>query len=331
MKVVDLVHPADRQQVEALFEAKAAEGRGILVQARIRHADGGWREVESSVFEHFDAEGKRFRVVTTRDLTERRRLEEHLQQAQKTEIIGRLAAGIAHDFGNILMVIRSHADVMALKTPAGDVRQEYTEAIQDAVTRGTGLAQQLLAFNRQRVFEPRRFDLTTSIAQMTQLLQRLVGSRIRLLTDLAPSTGYIVADPTQVEQIVLNLIVNARDAMPDGGEITIETFQVPNRCLPASLQPAPGGYVCLTVTDTGCGIPEAIRSRIFEPLFTTKVEGQGTGLGLATVKGIVTRHRGAIEVDSAAGHGSRFRVYLPREQAMNVGGVPLDEQANGIM
>ena len=330
MKVVDLVHPADRPQVEKLFETKAAAGRGLLVQARIRHADGSWREVESSVAEHFDAGGNRFRVITTRDLTERRRLEEHLQQAQKTEMIGRLAAGIAHDFGNILMAIRSHADILALRIPGGDARHTLVEAIQDAVTRGTGLARQLLAFNRQRVFEPRRFDLTTSIAHMTALLRRLIGSRIHLLTDLAPSSGAIVADPTQIEQVVLNLVVNARDAMPEGGEITIETFEVPNRCLPASLQPIDGGYVCLSVTDTGCGIADDVKSRIFDPLFTTKAEGQGTGLGLATVQGIVTRHRGAIEVDSAEGHGSRFRVYLPREQLL-VDDIDLASQADGVI
>ena len=331
MKVIDLVHPSDRDQIQGLLDAKqAAKDPRCLVQARIRHADGTWRDVESSVAEHFDAEGHRFRVVTTRDLTERRRLEEHLQQAQKTEMIGRLAAGIAHDFGNILMVIRSHADILELRTTEDDVRRVYVDAIQDSVTRGTGLARQLLAFNRQRNFEPRRFDLTASIEQMTQLLRRLVGSGIRLETTLAADSGVIVADPTQVEQVVLNLLVNARDAMPDGGEIRIATRSVPDSERPSTLEDVPAGYVCLSVADNGCGIPAEVRGKIFEPLFTTKEEGHGTGLGLATVHGIVTRHRGAIEVDSEVGQGTTFRIYLPREHA-TIDGVNLADQADGVV
>ena len=331
MKVIDLVHPSDRDQIRGLLEAReAAKDPRFLVQARIRHADGSWRDVESSVAEHFDADGHRFRVVTTRDLTQRKRLEEHLQQAQKTEMIGRLAAGIAHDFGNILMVIRSHTDILELRTPADDERRIYVDAIQESVTRGTGLARQLLAFNQQRKFEPRRFDLTASIEQMTKLLRRLVGAAIRLETALAADSGVIVADPTQVEQIVLNLLVNARDAMADGGQIRIATRSVPECERPDTLEEVPGGYVCLSVTDTGCGIPAEVRNRIFDPLFTTKEEGHGTGLGLATVKGIVERHRGAIEVDSEVGKGTTFRIYLPREHR-TIDGVDLDEQAEGVV
>jgi PAS domain S-box-containing protein len=330
MKVIDLVHPADRAQVQTLFDTKAAAGRGLLVQARIRHADGSWREVESSVAEHFHATGQRFRVVTTRDLTERRRLEQHLQQAQKTEMIGRLAAGIAHDFGNILMVIRSHADILEVKIPDRDDRHVYVDEIQEAVTRGTGLARQLLAFNRQRNFAPRSFDLSASIEQMTSLLRRLVGAHVRLVTTLAPDSGIIVADPTQIEQVVLNLLVNGRDAMPDGGEIRIETFSVPDADRPASLEAVPGGYICLSVTDTGCGIPAELQARIFDPLFTTKEEGHGTGLGLATVQGIVTRHRGAIAVDSEVGRGTTFRIYLPRQQPP-ANDADLADQADGVI
>ena len=331
MKVVDLVHPSDRPQIQGLLDAKqAAKDPRLLVQAQVRHADGSWRDVESSVAEHFDAEGHRFRVVTTRDLTERKRLEEHLQQAQKAEMIGRLAAGIAHDFGNILMVIRTHADILELRTPDEDERRVYVEAIQESVTRGTGLARQLLAFNKQRDFEPQRFDLTASIERMTKLLRRLVGSNIALHTTLPPDCCDIVADPTQVEQVVLNLLVNARDSMPSGGEIRIETQRVADDVRPASLEETPGGYVCLKVTDTGCGIPPDVRDRIFEPLFTTKEEGHGTGLGLATVKGIVERHRGAIEVNSEVGKGTTFSVYLPREHR-TIDGVNLDDQAEGVV
>lgn len=248
-------------------------------------------------------------------LAERRGLEDRLRQLQRTEIIGRLAAGIAHDFGNILMVIRSHADIMGLRTPENDPRHSYVDAIRGAVTRGTGLARQLLAFNRHRQFELNRFDLNASIEEMTTLLRRLVGSGIRLATNLAPDARFIVADSTQIEQIILNLTINARDAMPDGGQITFETSVVPGPSRPASVGLGPNDYVCLSVADTGCGISDDVKGRMFDALFTTKAEGSGTGLGLATVHDIVTRHGGKIDVASVEGHGSTFRIYLPREQS----------------
>jgi PAS domain S-box-containing protein len=312
IKVIELVHELDRPQIETLLRSTDRPGPDCLVEARIRRVDGTWRTMESSIAEHYDGAGHRFRVVTARDITERRRLEDHLQQSQKTEIIGRLTAGVAHDFGNILMVIRTHADILAMKTVEGDPKQRYVDSILDAVTRGSGLARQLTAFHRQRVFEPRHVELNASIEQMTTLLRRLVGSQIQLVSRLSPDAGVIVADPTQIEQIVLNLIINARDAMPGGGQITIETAAVPADAVPNWAGRMPGEYVRLSVTDTGCGIREDVKGRIFDPLFTTKEEGQGTGIGLATVQGIVGRHGGVIQVDTAEHRGSTFRIYLPR-------------------
>ena len=312
LKVIDLIHPGDKPQIEHLLRTSGPERPWTLVEARVRHNNATWRTMEASVAEHYGGDGQRFRVVTARDITERRQLEEDLRQAQKTEMIGRLASGIAHDFGNILMIVRSHADILALRTPAEDSRHVFVESIRDAVTRGTGLTRQLLAFNRQRVFEPTCVNLNTSIEQMAALLRRLVGSGIRVVSKLSPQVGVIVADPTQIEQIVLNLIINARDAMPDGGQITIATAVVPEDRWPESRDPAPGGFVELSVSDTGCGISQAVQGQIFDPLFTTKDEGRGTGLGLATVFGIVSRHGGIIDVDSREGHGSTFRICLPR-------------------
>ena len=258
--------------------------------------------------------------VSWRDLPEeRRRLEDHLQQTQKTEIIGRLATGIAHDFNVILMVILNNADILKLRTSSDDPTHLNIEEIRDAVTRGTGLARQLTAFNRQRAFEPKCFDVNRTIEEMTALLRRLIGSGIRLVSNLSPDAGWICADPTQIEQIILNLIINARDAMPDGGQMTIETAVVRNPMVEGEEQLEPGDYLRLSVTDTGCGMSDDIKARIFDPLFTTKEEGRGTGLGLATVHGIVARHGGVIQVESVEGQGSTFRIYLPSGESRETG------------
>lgn len=309
LEVIDLVHALDRPAVEALLRIAGSDG--YSVEARMKTRDGGWLTMELSYAEHEDA-ASRFRVVSARDLTDRRRLEDRLRQSQKTEIIGRLASGIVHDFGNILMVVGSHADMMQLRTSPGDPCHADVDAIRAAVTRGADLARQLLAFSRHREFEIRRMDINASIEQLTALLRRLVGSNIRLETDLAPDARYIAADPTQIEQIVLNLTLNARDAMPNGGRITFVTAPVRPGPLPPAVAAAPDDYICFSVIDTGCGIREEVKAHIFEPLFTTKQDGTGTGIGLATVNDIVTRHGGSIEVASAEGRGATFRVYLRR-------------------
>lgn len=310
--IADFVHPLDRGAVAALLRIS---GAGYCVEARLRRHDGAWLMMELTVAEHHDDEGRGFRVVSARDLTDQRRLEDRLRQSQKTEMIGRLATGIAHDFGNILMVVRSHADVMRLRTSDDDPRHSSVDAIQEAVTRGADLARQLLAFSKHRESEPKRVDLNTSIEQMTALLRRLVGSSIRLETRLAPDARYVAADPTQVEQVILNLTLNARDAMPNGGTITFHTSSAASASLPPAVAASPDDFVCCSVADTGCGMSDAVRARIFEPLFTTKHDGAGTGIGLATVHDIVTRHGGFIDVASEEGAGTTFRIFLRRNVA----------------
>jgi len=308
LPVVELVHPLDQESVAALLRISSPEG--YSVEARLRGTDGSWVSMQVTVAEHQDGDGRPIKVLSARDLTDRRRLEDRLRQAQKTEMIGRLATGIAHDFGNILMVVRSHADVMRLRTTADDPRHSYVDAIQEAVGRGADLARQLLAFSRHRETEMKRVDVNASIEQSAALLRRVVGSSIQIETRLSQDARHVMADPTQIEQIILNLTLNARDAMPNGGRITFETAPAGADLMPSGA--APGEYVCLSVTDTGCGIPADILPKIFEPLFTTKTEGAGTGIGLATVHDIVMRHAGFIEVVSSEGAGTTFKISLPR-------------------
>jgi PAS domain S-box-containing protein len=316
LPVLELVHPTDRDSIAALLRISGEQG--YFVEARLRRTDGTWLTMEVSVAEHFDHDGRVIKVFSARDLTNLRRLEDRLRQSQKTEMIGRLATGIAHDFGNILMVVRSHADVMRLRTSQDDPRHSSVDAIEEAVARGADLARQLLAFSRHREAEMKRVDLNASVEQSTALLRRLVGSSIRLEMQLSPEARYVVADPTQIEQVILNLTLNARDAMPNGGRIVFETSPVGAGVLPAAVAATPDDFVCFSVTDTGCGIAEDIQPRIFEPLFTTKTDGAGTGIGLATVNDIVTRHGGCIEVISRVGAGARFNVFLRR----TIGPVP---------
>ncbi|HEX6161977.1 MAG TPA: ATP-binding protein [Vicinamibacterales bacterium] len=313
LPVMELVHPIERESVAALLRIAGAQG--YFVEARLKRSDDTWLTMEVSIAEHQDADGRTIKVFSARDLTNLRRLEDRLRQSQKTEMIGRLATGIAHDFGNILMVVRSHADVMGLRTSADDPRHSYVDAIQEAVTRGADLARQLLAFSRHREAEMHRVDLNTAIEQSTALLRRVVGSSIQLETKLSPDARHITADPTQLEQVILNLTLNARDAMPNGGKITFATAAPCDGKLPPAVAAAPADFVCFSVTDTGCGIPEHIKPRIFEPLFTTKTDGTGTGIGLATVQDIVSRHGGVIEVASTEGVGSTFNVFLRRTVA----------------
>ncbi|HUQ88832.1 MAG TPA: ATP-binding protein [Vicinamibacterales bacterium] len=307
--VIDLVHVLDRPAVDALL--KIQDTHGYSIEARLLKKDGGWLTMEVTYAQH-EENGRRFKVLSARDLTDQRLLEDRLRQSQKTEIIGRLASGIVHDFGNILMVVGCHADLMRMRTDADDPRHADVDAIQAAVTRGADLARQLLAISKHREFEMRRMDLNASIEQLAAMLRRLVGSTITLETDLSPHARYIAADATQIEQIVLNLTLNARDAMPNGGKITFVTAPVGDGDVPPVVAEAPEDYVCFSVIDTGCGIREDVMPHIFEPLFTTKQDGSGTGIGLATVHDIVMRHGGGIEVASAEGQGATFRLYLPR-------------------
>lgn len=248
------------------------------------------------------------------DITERKQLEEQLRQAQKMEAIGRLAGGIAHDFNNLLMVIQGHSEMMEQRLDPGESLRKNADAIRNAAQKAASLIRQLLAFSRMQVIEPKVLDLNSVLTEMGKLLQRLIGENIELSIKPSASLGRVKADPSQIEQIILNLAVNARDAMPQGGRLTIETASVELDDNYARRHAAvrPGRYAMLAVSDTGTGMDSQTQAHIFEPFFTTKELGKGTGLGLATVYGIVKQSRGCIWVYSEPGKGTTFKIYLPQ-------------------
>ena len=245
---------------------------------------------------------------------ERKRLEEQLRQAQKMEAIGQLAGGIAHDFNNLLTVINGYSELTLLKLPPDHPLGTHLKQIRTAGKRAASLTNQILAFSRKQVLAAKVLDLNEVLKAMEKLLRRLIGDDIAIVTKLKPGIGRIKCDSGQIEQILMNLTVNARDAMPSGGTLIIETADVKlgEKTTASGWELEPGFYVVLTVSDSGCGMDEATQTRIFEPFFTTKEPGKGTGLGLSTVYGIIKQHQGAITVYSEVGKGSTFKVYLPR-------------------
>jgi two-component system, cell cycle sensor histidine kinase and response regulator CckA len=252
--------------------------------------------------------------VFAEDVTERRALERQLRMAQKMEAVGRLSGGIAHDFNNLLGVIIGYSQVLKRTLGASNTSYEYAEEIEKASQRAVSLTRQLLAFSRQQVLEPAILNLNTLVSDMEKMLPRLIGEDISLNFQLDPTLGQVKADPGQIEQVLMNLAVNARDAMPNGGQLTIETANMDLDLAFTRQHPGSrvGQYVLLGVADTGTGIDPEIQSQIFEPFFTTKERDKGTGLGLATVYGVVKQSGGYIAVESEKGNGARFSVYLPR-------------------
>jgi two-component system, cell cycle sensor histidine kinase and response regulator CckA len=248
------------------------------------------------------------------DITQIKQLEQQLSQAQKLEAIGQLAGGIAHDFNNLLTVILGNTELLLDPDTPMEALRENAEQIHDTTKRAAALTRQLLAFSRQQVLEPRRLDINRIVHDMRQLLHRLIGEDIDLVTRLACDLGQVHADPGQIEQVIMNLAVNARDAMPDGGTLVILTSNVVLDTADTHTQRGigHGRYVMLTINDTGMGMDAQTRARIFEPFFSTKAPGKGTGLGLATVHGIVAQSGGSITVESAPNQGSIFRIYLPQ-------------------
>jgi two-component system cell cycle sensor histidine kinase/response regulator CckA len=252
-------------------------------------------------------------VASVHDLTHRRRLEDQLRQTQKMEAIGRLASGVAHDFNNILGVVIGTSQMLMKDPTAGDRARARAEQILLASERGVGLTRQLLAFSRRDTSAESTLDLNETVDRIGSLLARLLGEDIPFEFQRSDPLGVVRANRTEVEQILMNLVVNARDAMAGGGRLLVETSNeiVDHACRRAHADAAPGNYVCVSVSDTGHGMTKQVQERVFEPFFTTKPEGKGTGLGLATVYSIVKRNRGFVHLYSEVGHGTTFRVYLP--------------------
>ncbi len=327
---LESVHPDDRPVLaEATRTILAQRGPGTRIY-RLRHADSGrYRWIEDRIIPDIDSTGEviGFHGVA-RDITERveaeeghRRLELQLRQAQKMEAVGRLAGGVAHDFNNILTVILGNCEnALALLDPGSPALEDLTEVV-EAARRAAGLTQQLLAFGRRQSIAPRALDLTRQLRGVERMLRRTIGADIDLVLEVADQLWPVWLDPSQLDQLIINLAVNARDAMPDGGALTIATDMSTldqDYCSTHAGFRA-GDYVTLTVSDTGCGIDAATLEHVFEPFFTTKPEGKGTGLGLATIYGIVKQNDGFVNIYSEPGHGTTVRVYLPRY----VGGDPI--------
>ncbi len=310
----DRVHPEDRERVTQALNRALETREPYDIEHRIILPGGEVRIVRERAELSFDAAGKPTQIRgIVMDITERKRLEEQLRQSQKMEAIGQLAGGVAHDFNNILTVIHGHASLLSAEEQLPESTIKSAQQIIAAADRAAGLTRQLLAFSRRQVMQPRRLDLNEVVGNMTVMLGRILGEDITLQLNYWPQPVFVQADASMIEQVLLNLVVNARDAMPQGGRLTIRisSANVTARELWGHPDARPGNFVCLSVIDSGCGIaPENLR-RIFEPFFTTKEVGKGTGLGLATVYGIVKQHLGWVEVRSELGKGAAFRVYLP--------------------
>jgi two-component system, cell cycle sensor histidine kinase and response regulator CckA len=305
----DFVHVEDLAALQVLWSHATAQGGTARAEVRLPHRSGGWCPVEvvgRNLIHDPDVGGV---LVVGRDMTARRALEDQLLQAQKMEAIGRLAGGIAHDFNNLLSVIDVQSEFLCRSFDSQDARRVDVKEIQRASRHGAALTRQLLAFARREVPRPRGIDLRRLVRDTERLVRRVVGEDIVLDTDLGPDTGVIHADPRQLEQVLLNLVVNARDAMPTGGRLVIRTGSVAHLEGQGGDQ-RKGPWACVEVSDTGEGIDPAVCARIFEPFYTTKSEG--TGLGLSTVYGIVTQTGGHVRVDSEPGRGTTFRMYLPQ-------------------
>ena len=310
MRAQDLADPLD--PVLALGGAEPP-----LAARRLRRKDGTWALLEGSTVLLRTAAGEpEFSLVFARDISERERVAEQLRQAQRMESIGRLAGGIAHDFNNLLTAIGGYAELSALDLAAGETEAVYEsiEQVRRAAGRAAELTSQLLAFSRKQMLHPRPLDLNEVVSGMASMVTRLLGEDVVLSWELEPELGTVLADPAQIEQVVLNLAINARDAMPAGGNLAIRTgnLEVRSGQAPPHSELQPGRYVTLTVRDTGAGMESELAERIFEPFFTTKDVGEGTGLGLATVHGIVSQSGGTIWVDSKPGEGATFTICLPR-------------------
>jgi signal transduction histidine kinase/ActR/RegA family two-component response regulator len=286
----------------------------IESEFRLRQHGGGVRILEMSATNLLQHPAVNGIVVNARDVTERRKLEEQLMRAQRMEAIGTLSGGVAHDFNNILTVILGHAEVLMQALRSSPAEYEHLKSIDEASRRASALTRQLLAFSRKQVLQPKVFSLNSLIVDLDKMLRRLISEDIEVQTVTDPQLGSTKADPGQIEQVVMNLVLNARDAMKSGGRITIETANIDldEDYVRGHAGARSGPHVMLAVSDTGEGISPDVLPHIFEPFFTTKEVGKGTGLGLSTVYGIVKQSGGNVGVYSHPGRGTTFKVYLPR-------------------
>jgi PAS domain S-box-containing protein len=318
------IHPDDCVATISSIESLiAGKGSQWIHEYRFRRKDGTYSTVYDKGYVLRASNGRAVRIIgAMADRTKEENLEAQLRQSQKMDAIGRLAGGVAHDFNNILTVIGMSSEFLLEGIQESDERHHDAREIMKAADRGGRLTRQLLAFSRQQVLNPRVLCVNEVIEGMQGLLRRVVRENIELVTDLAPDLGAVKADAGQIEQVLLNLAINASDAMPNGGKLVVRTHRVQVDSTAQDSETRPGPYVCITVIDTGTGMDKATVSKIFEPFFTTKALGKGTGLGLATVHGIVTQSKGTIWVYSEPGKGTTFKIFLPR-----VDGVPDQEDA----
>ena len=311
---VEDIHPAEvLEHVISEFGAQARGEKNLNPDVPVVRKDGTTlrADIKTALVE---IDGRKCNVGFFTDISERKHLEDQLRQAQRLESIGRLAGGVAHDFNNLLTAINGYSDLLLDRLEEGSPLREDLQVIRDAGERAAALTHQLLAFSRKQVLEPKVLDLNSVVARVERMLRRVIGEDVDLVTVPAPELGSVEVDPTQIEQIILNLAVNARDAMPGGGKLTIETANVEldEEYAKQHVGVTPGAYVMLAVSDTGVGMDAETQRRIFDPFFTTKKKGEGTGLGLSTVYGIVKQSGGNIWVYSELGQGTTFKVYLPR-------------------
>jgi two-component system, cell cycle sensor histidine kinase and response regulator CckA len=311
---LDAIHPEDRPRIVEAATTKQPRGEYDETY-RILRPDGSVRWIHDRAFPIRNPAGEVYRVVgTAEDVTEHRQLEAQFRQSQKMEAIGQLAGGVAHDFNNIRAVIQMRAGLLRAEQNLLPTHTDYAGEIEKAAQHAASLTRQLLMFSRRQTLQPRDLDLNGTIAHMVKMLHRILGEDIHIQLKYAPGPLLIRADAGMMDQILMNLTINSRDAMPKGGQLVIETSTVNFDELAAAQSPParPGSFACLSVSDNGCGILPDVLPRIFEPFFTTKNAGSGTGLGLATVFGIVQQHQGWINVHSEAGQGTTVLVYLPR-------------------
>jgi PAS domain S-box-containing protein len=314
MNIAQLLPPEQLAVAREMTARKVAGGGKTVYELQLLARDGRRVDVEvSSRVCSRPGEPPRVEGIV-RDITERKRLEGQQREAQKLEAVGRLAGGIAHDFNNLLTVINGFSDLILADLPRGDPRAELLLHIRSAGERAAGLTKQLLAFGRKQFLVAAPVDVNGAVRDLAAVLRPMLGEDIDLEMSLQPDAGRVLADPRQIHQIVMNLAVNARDAMPRGGRLLLGTARarLGDASEGAAPELPPGEYVELWVRDTGCGMDEQTRARVFEPFFTTKEVGQGPGLGLATVYGIVKQSGGHISIDSQVGQGTTFRIYLPR-------------------